>query len=142
MLNTANELNNIDISPLKSFTGPTGMVSYNYQKLNPNARTQEWRDYEAFKNSIQILAMDSMRKGFGTSVVPDYVYATLGKLSNPNSSIFNDPEQVQKNWNSFVEWVNKSAENSAKQARRGATVNLNDKVSSELEKTKDPLGIL
>ncbi len=126
---TYNELKNIDIEPLKDFAGAEGKVKYLYQKANPSSRTQSWRDYDAFKTSTQILAMDTLRKGFGTSVVPEYVYSTLGQLSNPNSSIWDDPEQVQTRWNKTLEWLQRASKSSTKQARFGATVSLDDEGS-------------
>lgn len=133
---TYNELKNIDIQPLKDFTGVEGKAKYLYQKANPSSRTQSWRDYDAFKTSTQILAMDTLRKGFGTSVVPEYVYSTLGMISNPNSSIWDDPEQVQTRWNKTLEWIEKASKSSTKQARQGATISLDEEGSNTSSNTE------
>lgn len=136
LANTANELNAIDISPVKKFAGLSGRTKYLLQKSNLTERTEDWREYDAFKNSTQILAMDTLRKGFGTSVVPQYVYETLGRLSNPNDGIWDDAEQVERKWNKLTEWVNKSAENTSKQARQGATVNLDNGLNETKSSTQ------
>lgn len=122
--NTLNEFEQFDMKPLKAYTGAKGLVKFNYQKLNPSKRTQEWYDYDAFKNSTQIYAMDTLRKGFGTSVVPGYVYETLGKMSNPVDPIWGDPKQVETRWNKTKELIRKATHNTVKQAQRGATTSL------------------
>lgn len=129
--NTANELEQFDLAPLKEFTGIGGTAKFLSQKLDPSTRTKAWYDYDAFKNSAQIYAMDTMRKGFGTSVVPDYVYATLGKMSNPVDPIWGDPEQVQTRWNKTLELIKRAAKNATDQARHGATTMLEGDKSSE-----------
>jgi len=135
--NTLNEFEQFDMKPLKAYTGAKGLVKFNYQKLNPSKRTQEWYDYDAFKNSAQIYAMDTLRKGFGTSVVPGYVYETLGKMSNPVDPIWGDPKQVDTRWNKTKELIRKATKNTIKQAQSGATTSLSEKKSSSNQKYTD-----
>jgi hypothetical protein len=137
MANTAHEINHIDIDPVKKFSGVAGRIKYASElakmQVDPASVSEDFRQFQAFKNVTSTLAMDTMRKGFQTSVVPGYVYATLGKLSNPQSNIWNDPEQVEREWNKMKDWVNKSAESSVKQARYGATTELEDKKENRSE---------
>lgn len=140
---TAKEINDLDISPLKKFAGLKGKVNLFSEKAKM-ARgldvSPEARDYIAFQRSA-ILAMDALRKNFGTSVVPDYVYATMGKLSNPDSEIWNDPQQVQKNWDSLTKWVSKNANLLKKKATQGIGVNLEDLNKTDTLNNNDPLGL-
>lgn len=125
--NTIDELKSFDVEPLKKYTGVKGTAKFAYQTLNPNSRDKDWYEYDAFKNSAQIYAMDTLRKGFGTSVVPGYVYETLGKMSNPVDPIWGDPKQIETRWNKTIELIEKAAKNVTKQAQHGATVNLENK---------------
>lgn len=124
--NTISELKSFDVNPLKKYTGAKGSAKFAYQTINPSARDKDWYEYDAFKNSAQIYAMDTLRKGFGTSVVPGYVYETLGKMSNPVDPIWGDPEQIDTRWNKTIELIDKAAKNVTKQARHGATVDLKE----------------
>lgn len=135
MNNTISEMNSIDITPLKKFAGLKGTLEFKKQQFDPSKRTEDWYAYDAFKNSTQIYAMDTLRKGFGTSVVPGYVYETLGRMANPVDPIWGDPQQVETRWKKTLELINKSAKNTSRQAQRGATAQLendnkNNNVSS------------
>jgi hypothetical protein len=125
----ADEIAHIDISPLKHFAGLGGRVKY-YQYVTDMAQgkevPKEFRDYEAFKNITSYLAMDALRKGFQTSVVPDYVRSTLGKASNPNSTWWHDPIQVEREWKATADWVNHNSELLTKIATRGLTAGGNE----------------
>lgn len=134
--NTVNELNNIDIEPIKHFAGIKGKTDYLAQKSGIKPRTQEWRDYNAFKNVQSVLIMDSLRNSLKTSVVPGYVYETIGKFSNPNDEMWDDPQQVQKKWDTLIEWLNRSSKNISKQAKFGATTELPMKKNVESKGVK------
>lgn len=128
---TAQEINEINIEPVKKFAGLKGKIDIAAAKarmasglpVDPTAR-----DYLAFQNE-SILAMDSLRKSFGTSVVPDYVYATLGKLTNPDGSIWSDPEQVEKNWEVLKKWVTNNASKLKKKATQGVAADISNQPS-------------
>ena len=124
--NTVNELKNIDIEPIKHFAGLKGKADYIAQKSGIKPRSQEWRDYNAFKNVQSILIMDTLRNSLKTSIVPGYVYETIGKFSNPNDEMWDDPQQVQKKWDTLIEWLNRSSKNISKQAKFGATTELSE----------------
>lgn len=137
----ASDLNDIDISPVAKFAGPNGKIEYAQNAFNM-ARgqpvTQDFRDYVAFKDVTSQFAMDALRKGFGTSVVPGYVYATLGKASNPNSTWWYDPEQVLTEWNKTKEWINNNASRLKQKSKYGAASELQ---SGKENAPADPLGI-
>ncbi len=101
-----------------------GKIDYLNMKANPNKRTEAWRQYDAFRTVTATLVMDTLRNSLKTSVIPDYVNQTLGKFSNPNDEMWDDPKQVQEKWDTLIHWVDKSAKNVTKQAEHGATVNL------------------
>lgn len=120
------ELNNFDIDAVKSFAGPRGKAKLMEAKakmaLNPNDPTIDpmaRRFISAMNQSI--INMDAMRKAFGTSVVPDYVYQTLGKLTNPASSVWDDPEQVGKNYQKVLESIKRTRDMISEKAKYGAT---------------------
>jgi hypothetical protein len=120
----AQEFNNIDITPLKRFAGLKGkadVLKYSADMAAGNPVPQEFRDYLSFKDITSNFAMDSLRKGFGTSVVPGYVYATLGNASNPGSKWWNDPKQVENDWSKTIDWVNHNAAIYKTKAEMGAT---------------------
>lgn len=121
LTNTLDELKNIDITPVVNMAGIKGKVNYLYQKINPSERTQEWRDYDLFRNQTSTLVMDSLRQALKTSVVPQYVKDTIGHLSNPNDEIWDDPKQVKLKWNKIIEWVERAAGNAVRQAQFGPT---------------------
>lgn len=136
LANTSNELSGIDISPAMKFAGIKGKADYLYQKANPSARTEAWRDYDAFRNVDAVMVMDTLRKSLGTSVVPGYVYETIGKFSNPNDEMWDDPAQVEKKWKTLTGWVEKNASNVKKQADRGATVGLDTNKKEKYSKSE------
>lgn len=142
--NAVSELNNVNLNPIKEFTGAKGTLKYNAMKTGAMKRTPSWYAYDAFKNSGAIKIMDDLRNALKTSIVPDYVYQTLGKLSNPNDPIWGDPEQVQTRWNTTLRMLENQAKNATKQARHGATVRLNEEknvqreISKGLMSQKDP----
>ncbi len=100
------DMKGVDIDALKAFTGLARikLIAARKQMItnpdDPNIDPKARRFFTAMDQSI--LTMDQMRKAFGTSVVPDYVYNTVGKLANPNSSLWNDPKQVQQNWDASL----------------------------------------
>lgn len=118
----ATDVNDIDIAPVAHFAGLKGKldIAGNIAKMASGQEVpQEFRDYVSFKNVTSNFAMDALRKGFGTSVVPEYVYATLGKASQPNSAWWFDPKQVYNDWNKTKEWINKNAKHYRTLARKG-----------------------
>ncbi len=142
----ASDLNGIDITPVAKFAGPAGKAEY-AKNLTAMATggpvSEDFRDYQAFKNVTSNFAMDALRKGFGTSVVPGYVYATLGKASNPAASWWNDPEQVNKEWNATKKWINDNAGKYKTLAIKGVGADIEnppaapDKTSSSKIPTKE-----
>ncbi len=101
------DMKDFDIDAIAEFTGPQGMARLAKAKgqmvinpddpsIDPMAR----RFLSALK--ISISNMDQMRKAYGASVVPDYVFTTLGSLANPNDSIWNDKTQVKQAWKDIV----------------------------------------
>lgn len=136
----ASDLNDIDITPVKAFAGIKGKLNYGkYAADMASGRPvpQEFRQYLAFKDVTSNFAMDSLRKGFGTSVVPGYVYATLGKASNPNSSWWYDPEQVETEWKATKEWISKNAKKYKTKAEHGATANISSSNNNDLSQLSD-----
>jgi len=125
----SSDMNDIDIRPLQAFAGLNGKIEYarNVAAMAAGQEvSQDFRDYLAFKNITSNFAMDALRKGFGTSVVPAYVYATLGKASNPGSSWWNDPQQVSVEWNATKKWVNNNAARLKEKSKRGVTADVSN----------------
>lgn len=107
------QLEDLDISPSLKFTGLKGSIKY---KANQSKAalglpvSQDFIDYEGYKNTT-IANMDSMRKALGTTVQPKYVKEFLGQLTNPNSTIWNNPETVKTRYDSTLKWVRDHAKN-------------------------------
>lgn len=155
----ASDLNDIDITPVTKFAGLEGKANYaKYSTAMALGQEvpQEFRDYLAFKNVTRNFAMDALRKGFGTSVVPGYVYATLGKASDPSAIWWHDPQQVKTDWNATKKWINENARKYKIKATQGvaADVTSNNSLADKLRNSKsaqeegiaevnlkDPLGI-
>lgn len=107
------QLEDLDINPALKFTGLKGALNY---KANQSKAalglpvSQEFVDYEGYKNTT-IANMDSMRKALGTTVQPKYVKEFLGQLTNPNSSIWSNPESVKTKYDATLKWVRDHAAN-------------------------------
>ena len=102
------DMNNFDINAVADFAGPQGKIRLAQAKAkmvtnpdDPSIDPMARRYLSAMKQAI--INMDQMRKSFGTSVVPDYVYETVGKLTNPNDSIWNDKTQVKQSYNDVLQ---------------------------------------
>ena len=136
---TADELNkNIDVEAISKFAGPLGRINYANERAkmiyDPTSVSEDFRKYKEYQDVISTFAMDTLRKGFGTSVVPDYVYQTLGKAQNPQSDFWNDPTQVARDLNRVKKWVNDSARSYKTKALKGATANI-ENVNAEPKKS-------
>jgi len=120
------DLKGFDIDAFKNFAGPSGKAALMFAKArmatNPDDPNIDPVARRYFSGLNDVVAnMDSMRKAYGTSVVPDYVYKTLGKLSNPNDDIWNDPKQVQMNWDSVMKRVQKNRDMLMEKVKHGVT---------------------
>jgi len=146
----SNDINDIDITPISKFTGIKGkmdIAKYSADMTMGREVPQDFRDYLSFKNITSNCAMDALRKGFGTSVVPGYVYATLGNAANPTSTWWHDPKQVINDWNKTKEWINTNSKRLNVKATQGISAkSVSDKVSEKMSKSNsnenDPFGIL
>lgn len=120
------DLEDFDIDAVKAMAGAQGKAKLAYAKAkmltNPNDPSIDpmARRFLASMNQA-ILNMDSMRKAFGTSVVPDYVYNTIGRLTNPSDSIFNDATQIENNYKSVVRQIKKNRDLLMEKAKKGVT---------------------
>lgn len=126
-----NDLNSFDIDALSTFTGPQGAAKLTAEKLkmasgqgdvDPMAR----RYLTAVNQSI--LTMDQMRKAFGTSVVPGYVYDTLGKLANPNDKIWLDKKQVEDNFAATKNIMNRNRDIMKYKIQHGVTAEIPERL--------------
>ena len=127
----ASDISEIDIAPVKRFAGLKGRADYARYSTDMalgKPVPQEFRDYEAFKNITANFAQDALRKGFGTSVVPDYVFATLGAASNPASKWWHDPQQVETNWKRTSDWINSNAQKYRKLGTQGFAADISNSV--------------
>jgi hypothetical protein len=118
----AQDVNDIDITPIQKFAGLPGRLDaakYRAMMTAGEPVPQEYRDYLSFQGVASQFAMDALRKGFGTSVVPEYVYATLGQASNPGSTWWHDPKQVAANWKRTTDWINSNAKRYTNIAQHG-----------------------
>jgi len=119
----SNELNNIDIEPAKKFTGISGRIKEGYNAAKSATGfdpSDDYQNYQVFKQqSVEV--MDKLRNALKTSVIPGYVSSTLGKLSNPNDSIWSNPSLVQKKWDQTKQWINDNSKNLKTKADYGAT---------------------
>lgn len=138
---TAQEFNSIAIEPLAKFSGLKGKIDIaGYKAMMASGHgdevPQDARDYISYQNTISNFAMDTLRKGFGTSVVPGYVYATLGNAANPGSAWWSDSKQVYNDMKRVNEWLNKNADIYKRKAEQGATARSNE--FSKSINNKDP----
>jgi len=122
-----NEINEIDLEPLKKFSGLWGMgkkginaaeMALNIPGLQPS---EDYRDYDAFQKVTKNALMDTVRKTLATSVVPDYVKETIAPMIDPTSGVINDPKQVQKRFDVLKKWINQYASIQTKGASKGYT---------------------
>lgn len=141
------DLKNYDIDAVKSFTGPQGklklMAAQAKMATNPNDPTIDpmaRRYIASIRDTIS--NMDQMRKAYGTSVVPDYVYKTIGRLANPNDSMWNDPKQVEMNFNKVLETIQRNRNELFEKVKRGVTASSKQENKAEKNENNDPLGIL
>lgn len=118
------DMRKFDINAVADFAGPQGKVRLVKAKAqmaaNPNDPSIDpmARRYLSAMNQ-SIINMDQMRKAFGTSVVPDYVYQTLGRLTNPNDSIWNDKTQVKQSYKDVVDTLDNNRNNLRNKYRGG-----------------------
>ena len=129
------DMKGIDIDALKQFAGPMGKVKLAMTKAkmasNPNDPSIDPVARRALTAINQtIITMDSMRKAWGTSVVPDYVYNTIGKLSNPNSDLWQDPKQVEQTYKETLKTITKNRDEMMKKVRGGITAKSDESSSS------------
>jgi hypothetical protein len=117
-------LHDFDIDSLAKMAGPKGRIKLAQARAmmaanpdDPNIDPDARNALTAINQSI--LNMDQLRKAFGTSVVPDYVYKTMGRLSNPTDSIWNDPTQVRKNFGALVKAMEKNKDLLMAKVQRG-----------------------
>lgn len=132
------DLNSFDIDAVAAFAGPQGRAKLAYAKTNmitnpddPNIDPMARRYLSALTQSIK--NMDAMRKAYGTSVVPDYVYKTIGKMTNPNDSIFNDATQVRKTYGDVIKAITADRDrlmNKYKHGISSSSTNKEEKTSS------------
>lgn len=138
-----NDLKDFDIEAVQALAGPQGKAKLAYAKAqmatnpnNPNIDPMARRFLTAMNQSI--VNMDSMRKAFGTSVVPDYVYKTIGELTNPSSSIWNDSKQVGQNYQKLIETMEKNRNLLMEKAKKGVTAGLPNKSEKNNKNKKLP----
>ena len=134
-----NDLKDFDIDAVKALAGPEGKAKLAYAKaqmaINPDDPTIDpmaRRFITAMNQSI--VNMDSMRKAFGTSVVPDYVYKTIGRLTNPADSIWNDATQVGQNYKKLVETMEKNKNLLMEKVKKGVTATVPENQTNSLNK--------
>lgn len=124
----AEQLNNTDIKPALKFTGIEGAAKLKAQKLRSGLGlpvTKDYLDYVGLQNEI-IANMDSMRKALGTTVQPKYVKEFLGELTNPNSTVWNNPQTVKSKYDATLKWINNHAKNIANKIDYGVTSTSNN----------------
>lgn len=108
----AQDMKNVDISPVLKFAGIKGALDYKSQAARSALGlpvTQDFRDYENFKTVTLNYIKDSIRKAFGTSVVPGYVDKIVGPLADPNSKIWYDPQQVAQQFKAATDLISQNA---------------------------------
>lgn len=131
-----NDLESFDIDAVKALAGPQGKAKLLYAQTqmatnpnDPNIDPMARRFLSAMKQSI--INMDSMRKAFGTSVVPDYVYNTVGKLSNPASSIWSDSTQVGQEYADTLKTMRKNRDLIMAKAQKGISAQAPEPIKSK-----------
>jgi hypothetical protein len=118
----AEHIGEIPIDALKAFAGPQGKFKFAKEQANELAGgevSNEYAEYKNYRDNIATLNMDALRKAYGTSVVPEYVFSTIGQLMNPSLNYLNSPAQVEKNVRALQDYVNKGAEKLGNAARFG-----------------------
>lgn len=127
------DLDNFDVNSLSEFTGFKGAAKLKLAQGqmaagNPNVDPVARRALSTINQSIA--NMDMMRKAYGTSVVPDYVYSTVGKLANPNSSIWLDKKQVLQAFNDTKKLIHTNRDLLKYKIQHGVTAEMPDSNSS------------
>lgn len=126
MSNLVSDLNNFPIEDLAALTGPAGMAKLKYAQakmaIDPNDPSIDpvARNYLTAVNQATI-TMDKTRKAWGTSVQPKYVQNTIGKLTNPNDSMWLDSKQVVQNFKTFTGAMNRDLGVMKYKVRHGVT---------------------
>lgn len=120
------DLNNFPIDDLAALTGPKGRLRLLEAKaqmaINPDDPNIDpvARRYLTAVNQTT-MTMDKLRSAWKTSVQPKYVQTTIGKLTNPNDSIWLDSTQVKKNFNTFKDAMNRDRNILRYKVRHGVT---------------------
>lgn len=129
-----NDMQNIPIDTLAKFAGPQGKIQLALAKAkmaadpnNPSIDPEARKYITAVTQTIG--TMDQMRKAFGTSVVPDYVYKTVGKMTNPSSDLFTDPKQVVQTYQGVLKQMSDNRDQYMAKVRGGVTANANQVAS-------------
>lgn len=132
---TAKDFDQIPIDSIAKFAGPGGKIDFagNLWKMqtDPKSVSEDFRRYKEYQDVISTFAMDTLRKGFGTTVVPGYVNSTLGKAVNPQSDWWNDPIQVARDLKRVKEWIKDNARQYTKLATQGISANIDDNNKSD-----------
>lgn len=127
MQNLAEDFRELPIDAMASYAGlfnkPEIAKQMYLMQTDPQSVSPKFREYLAYKDVVSNFSMDALRKGFGTSVVPGYVYTTLGGASDPTSLWWHDPQQVKIDFNRVQKWLDNNAGRLSKSAKYGVSAN-------------------
>lgn len=132
----AEHIGEIPLDALKAFAGPTGKARFlkeQTKELAGGEVSNEYQEYKNYRDNIATLNMDALRKAYGTSVVPEYVFSTIGNLMNPSLDYLNSPAQVEKNVRALQEYVNEGAQKLGNAARFGLAAQNKNKSTKKSE---------
>jgi hypothetical protein len=107
------EANKIDISPLQNYAGIWGKGEIEGNKVKSALGlplSKEAVAYNTFKQFTVPQMADQIRQALQTSVHPAYVTAMLKPMIDPQSSIYNNPQEVQSRWHAFQNWLHDYAQ--------------------------------
>lgn len=106
--NLMQEVDKIDISPLEKYSGIGGALSQKMEQLKGLAGQNQDPDYVkyvAFKKNVVPQIADTLRQTLQTSVVPEYVKQMIVPLTDPQNSIYDNPQIIRERWNTFNTWL-------------------------------------
>lgn len=135
-LDIANQqLQKIPIKEIMKYAGPKGRALYAKEmalmNTNPQAVSPEFRTYKAYRDTNATLLMDELRNALGTSVQPDYVWSTIGKIMRPETNFWNDSAQVEADIKQLQDWGSGTARSYGRKASFGATAQLGNEASKQ-----------
>lgn len=128
----------VDISPLKAYTGAFGKLQIygnNLKSILQLPLSEQAVAYNTFKKDAVPIMSDQIRQALKTSVHPGYVTAMIKPLADPQSTIWDNPQEVQARWDYYTHWVKQYAKQKTLAVTQGVPISINGSTSGNASKT-------